>query len=42
VVGSVEEGSLEVRIHYVDIVVAEFGVFHHHDYGSKGVVDVAK
>jgi hypothetical protein len=40
VVGGVE-GALEVCVHDVDVFVVEFRVFHHHDEGGEGVVDVA-
>jgi hypothetical protein len=39
-VGSIE-GAFEVRVLDVDVLVMEFGVFHHHDDGEEGVVYAA-
>jgi rRNA-processing protein FCF1 len=41
VVNSVE-GALEVRVHYVDVLVVHLGVLHHHDDGGKCLVNAAK
>jgi hypothetical protein len=38
VVGGVE-GVFEVRVHDVDVLVVNFGIFHHHHDGGEGVVD---
>jgi hypothetical protein len=40
VVGGVGS-ALEGCVHYVDVFVVDFRVFHHHDEGGEGVVDVA-
>jgi hypothetical protein len=40
VVGGIE-GAFEVRVHYVDVLVMDFGVLHHHDDGGHGVVYAA-
>jgi hypothetical protein len=40
VVGGIE-GAFEIRVHYLDVFLVDFGVFHHHDDGGEGVVDTA-
>jgi hypothetical protein len=36
------EGVFEVNVHYVDVLVVDFGVIHHLDDGGECVVGAAK